>query len=131
MELLAQPYPECSIRAGPGYIRADIGSGTSSEIQDCYRRAAEIALGHRFLRVLIVGVGENDAHSHLAARDIIIALHQLGVPAGFKMAFVPKSDVTLNGYRHAEIEANNRGLRAKVFQDEKEAARWLTEAELH
>lgn len=127
MELLAQPHPECSICEAGGYIRADVGSGTPSEIQGCYRRAADIARAHNFRRVLIVGVGEDDAHSHLAARDIVIALHQLGVPAGFKMAFVPRTDVTLNGYRHAEIEAKNRGLRAKVFLDEEAAIRWLAE----
>lgn len=112
-------------------MRAYVGAGSMNEVQECYRNVATVALEHKFQRVLIVGVGTDHSHSHLAARDVVIALHVIGVPAGFRIAFVPRSDVTLNGYRHAEIEAQNRGLRARVFHDEEDAIRWLTEREVH
>lgn len=128
---LAQPHPDCSVHHVGEYVRAYVGSGSPAQIQECYRTLATIALEHKFLRVLVVGIGEDDSHSHLAARDVVIALHVIGVPAGFKMAFVPKTDVTLNGYRHAEIEASNRGLRAKIFPSEEDAVRWLTDPEIH
>src|SRR5688572_21942703 len=128
---LAQPHPDCTVHHEGAYVRAYVGSSRSTEIQECYRAVATIALEHKFTRILVIGVGEQDAHSHLAARDIVIALDVIGVPAGFKIAFVPKTDVTLNGYRHAQAEAMKRGLRAQVFRDEAEAIVWLTEPDLH
>jgi hypothetical protein len=128
---LAQPHPECSIHQAGEYVRADVGSRRAEEIQECYRTAVTVALEHKFQRMLVIGVGTVDSHSHLAARDAVIAMHVIGVPAGFRIAFVPKSDVTLNAYRHAEIEAQSRGLRAKVFEHEEDAVRWLIGHELH
>jgi hypothetical protein len=128
---LANPHPECAVHQVGEYIRAHVGSGTASELQECYRTLASLALKHKFTRVLIVGLGKGDAHAHLAARDVVIALSVIGVPAGFKIAFVPTTSETLNGYRHAEIEAANRGLRAKVFNDEAEAIGWVSAPDLH
>ena len=128
---LAQPHPDCTVHHEGAYVRAYVGSGHSTHIQECYRAVANIALEQKFTRILVIGIGTEDAHSHLAARDIIIALDVIGVPAGFKIAFVPHTDVTLNGYRHAEAEAAKRGLRAKVFRTEAEALLWLTEPDLH
>lgn len=128
---LANPHPECVVHHAGEYIRAHVGSGTATEVQECYRTVASLALEHKFTRVLIVGIGKRDAHAHLAARDIVIAVSVIGVPAGFRMAFVPMSTETLNGYRHAEIEAAQRGLRAKVFDTEDDAVAWLTAPEVH
>jgi hypothetical protein len=88
-------------------------------------------LERRVSQILIVGVGEDHAHSHLAARDALIAIAEIGVPAGFKVALVPRTSATLNGYRHAELEGQRRGLRAKVFKSEAQAIRWLAEPEVH
>ena len=128
---LAQPHPDCTVHHEGAYVRAHVGSGRSTQIEECYRTVANVAAQHKFTRILVVVLGTENAHSHLAARDIIIALDVIGVPAGFKIAFVPKSDVTLNGYRHAEAEAMKRGLRAQVFGAEAEAVRWLTDPDLH
>lgn len=128
---LANPHPECVVHHAGEYIRAHVGSGTATEVQECYRTVASLALEHKFTRVLIVGIGKRDAHAHLAARDIVIAMSVIDVPAGFRMAFVPMSTETLNGYRHAEIEAAQRGLRAKVFDTEDDAVAWLTAPEVH
>jgi len=128
---LAQPHPDCTVHHEGAYVRANVGSGRATEIQDCYRTVANIALEHKFTRILVVGLGTEDSHSHLAARDIIIALDVIGVPAGFKIAFVPKTDVTLNGFRHAEAEAIKRGLRAQVFPTEADAIVWLSGPDVH
>jgi hypothetical protein len=131
MQLLAQPHPDCPVHDAGDYVRANVGSGSPHEIQECYRTLATVVLQHKRNRVLIVGLGGQDAHTHLAARDIVIALDVIGVPTGFKIAFVPKSDVTLNGFKHAETEAARRAVRAKVFHDEASALRWLLEPDLH
>ncbi len=100
------------------------------EIQECYRTLATLALEHKFNRALVVGVAADDPVNHLAARDAVIALHVIGVPAGFRLAFVPHTPETLNAFRHAEIEAAARG-RVKVFAGETDAVRWLTAEEIH
>ena len=128
---LARPHPECTISQVEDGIRAYVGGRSAAEVQECYRTMAALTLQDKFRRALVVGAGEGDPHAHLAARDVVIAFDVIGVAAGFKIAFVPRSDATLNSYRHAEIEAEKRGLRAKVFRDEQEAVRWLTERELH
>jgi hypothetical protein len=128
---LARPNPECSVRQEGEYIRADVGSGSPDEVQECYRTLAALALEHKFTRVLVVARGDDDAHSLLAARDMVIALHVIGVPGAFKIAFVAADDATRNGFRHAEVEAVNRDLRAKVFDYEHDAVRWLTAADIH
>ena len=128
---LSSPHPECSVDHVGQYIRARVGHGRKDEVEECYRTLASLALQHKFNRVLLVGVGAGEPHAHLAARDVVIALSVIGVPAGFKIAFVPTTDATRNGYRHAEIEAANRGLRARVFDDEQRAIGWLTQPDLH
>ncbi|HEY5899333.1 MAG TPA: hypothetical protein VIV54_17325 [Burkholderiales bacterium] len=128
---LAKLHGECSVDQVDGYIRAHIGRGSTAQVEECYRTLASIALQHKFDRVLVVGLGAGEPHAHLAARDIVIAFSVIGVPAGFKLAFVPTTDATRNGYRHAEIEASKRGLRAKVFGSEEEAVDWLTQPDVH
>lgn len=127
---LARLHPECKIDHAGQYVRADVGDGSSEEVQECYRTLASLALEHKFTRVLVVGIGQ-DSQSHLTARDVVIAFDVLGVPAGFKVAFVAKSDATLNGFKHAEFAANERGLRARVFRDEGAAVEWLTAPDVH
>lgn len=128
---LAQPHPECTVVHEGRYIRALVGGGHVDQIQECYRTLATLALEHKFTRALVVGVAADDPVNHLAARDAVIALHVIGVPAGFRLAFVPHTPETLNAFRHAEIEAAARGLRVKVFAGEAEALRWLTAEEIH
>lgn len=127
---LARPHPDCKIDHAGQYVRADVGDGRAIEVQECYRTLAGLALEHKFTRVLVVGIGQ-DSHSHLTARDVVIAFGVIGVPAGFKVAFVAKTDATLNGFKHAEYAAKERGLSAKVFRDEDAAIEWLTQPELH
>jgi hypothetical protein len=127
---LRSPHPDCGVdQVGP-VLRARVGTGTKSQTQECYGAIAALALQHKFDRVLVVGAG-SDAHAHLSARDAVVAFAEIGVPAGFRIAFVATSDATLNGYRHAEIEARNRGLRARVLNDETQAIAWLTEPDVH
>ena len=127
---LANPHPECVVEHVGQVIRARIEGGTSAQIRDCYGALASMALQHKFSRVLVVGAA-GDPHAHLGARDAVVALAEIGVPAGFRIAFVGTTDAALNGYRHAEIEARNRGLRVKVLANEPQAIAWLTEPDVH
>ena len=127
---LASPHPQCAVDHVGQVIRARVEGGTSSQIQECYQALASLTLQHKFDRVLIVGTG-GEPRAHLGARDAVVAFGEIGVPAGFRLAFVATSDATLNGFRHAEIEARNRGLRVRLLRDEAQAIAWLTEPELH
>ncbi len=128
---LARPPEECRVSLHGPYARAYVGVGTPAEIVECYETLGTVVLRHKLQRVLVVGIGAEHSHAHLGARDVVMAMHEVGLPTGFKIAFVPRSDATLNGYRHAEFEARQRGIRAAVFKDEDEAVKWLTENEPH
>jgi len=128
---LARPHKDCLVVHEGEFVKAVVGPGSSTEVFDCYRALVEMAVKHKYERALVIGEADDDPLHHLAARDGIIALHKIGVPAGFKIAFVPRTAETLNGYRHAELEAKQRGIRARVFRDHEEAIRWLTEPEKH
>jgi hypothetical protein len=128
----SQSAGDCFIRQVGDYLRATVGPELfPDQVEECYRALATRVLEQKLVRVLVVGVGEDHPHSHLAARDALIAMAEIGVPVGFKLAFVPRSDATLNGYRHAEAEARERGIRARVFENEAQAIRWLTEPDVH
>jgi hypothetical protein len=127
----AAPHPDCTFRQEGEYLHAQVGAAGAGEIRECYQALASLVIEHRFERVLVLGVGEQHAHSHLGARDLVVALHEIGVPAGFRIAMVPKSDATLNAFRHAELAARERGMRVLVFREEAHAVRWLTQPELH
>ena len=123
---------DCFIRQVGDYTRATVGPNLEpEEVEECYRALATQVLEQRLTRILVVGVGEDHPHSHLAARDALIAMSEIGLPVGFKIAFVPRSGATLNGYRHAELEAQERGIRAQVFESEAEAIRWLAAPDVH
>lgn len=123
---------DCSFRKVGDYLRAEVGARLGAhEVEDCYRVLATVVIEHRQSLVLVVGVGAEHPHSHLSARDALIAMHEIGVPAGFRIAFVALSDATRNSYLHTELEARKRGIRAHVFEREDDAVRWLIHPELH
>jgi hypothetical protein len=128
---LAQPHPACEIVHAGQYVRADVGSGSAEETHECYRTIATLVLQQKYERALVVGLAHDDPINHLAARDIVIALHVVGVAAGFKLALVPRTEPTLNGFKHAESEGRLRGMRVQIFDTEAEAVRWLTEPDKH
>lgn len=128
---LARPHSECTIVQEQGFVRATVGSGGAEGRQECYRTLAVLLVQQKFDRALIVGLAQDDPIYHLAARDLVIALHVIGTAAGFKLAMVPRTDPTLNGFKHAEVEGQMRGLRVKVFSEEAQAIRWLREPDQH
>ena len=128
---LAQPHPDCTISHEGRYVRAIVGPGSARQIQECWRTIAALALENKFSRALVVGTAAGEPLAQLAARDAVIALHEIGVPAGFKLAFVARTSEALNAFLHAEIAAEARGLRVKVFRDEAAATRWLAAEEVH
>lgn len=131
MQPLSPSPANCSVHEADGHARVDVGGAAPGEVHECYRTVVRLVLRHKFQRVLLIGIAEVDPDSHFVARDVIIALDLIGVPAGFKIAFVPKSDASLDAYREAEMEAKTRGLRAKLFNSEKQAIRWLTAVDQH
>ena len=83
---------DCSFRKVGDYLRAEVGARLGAhEVEDCYRVLATVVIEHRQSRVLVVGVGAEHPHSHLSARDALIAIHEIGMPAGFRIAFVALS----------------------------------------
>ena len=117
---------DCKVEQRDGYVHAYVGSKYLDEIRECYAHIAALAAEHRYARLLIVGDDAFNPASHLAIRGLVIALSAAGVPAGFRLALVPRAEASVEGYRHAEFEGSQRGLAVKVFELEEDASGWLT-----
>jgi hypothetical protein len=61
----------------------------------------------------------------LAGRDSLRAIALAGVPPGFRLAFVALSSDMIAIYDAAVVEAGRRGIQARRFRTEEEAAAWL------
>jgi hypothetical protein len=117
---------DCSVDAKDGYVHAYVGCKALDEIRECYAHIAALAAQHRYVRLLIVGDDAHNPVSHLAVRGLVVALSAVGVPAGFRLALVARAESCIDGYRQAEFEGSTRGLAVRVFEQEADAAGWLT-----
>ena len=119
------PSAACKVEHRDGYVHAYVGSKYLDEIRECYAHIAALAVQHRYARLLVVGDDAYNPVSHLAIRGLVSALSAMGVPAGFRLALVPRAEAALDGYRQAEFEGSQRGLAVKVFDTEDDACGWL------
>src|SRR5687767_652992 len=88
---IAQPPPDCNVVDEGRYVRAYVGPPHLDDIYACYHYITTLMLTHGYERVLVVGDSAHDPISHLAARDAVVALSKIGVPAGFRLALVPRA----------------------------------------
>lgn len=115
----------CDIGEAPYFLHCVVGPGQPHEIQDCYRTLANECLLRRGKSLLIVGAGGNDSFVHLAGRDSLRALALAGVPPEFRLALVAASADMIAIYDAAVVEATRRGIQARRFRAEDDAAAWL------
>ena len=115
----------CDIQRKDGRLRALVGPGLATEVQDCYRSLAGACLQGGCRRVLVLGHSTIDSFYHLALRDALRSIALAGVPADFRLALVAKSPMLIAVYDAAVVEAGRLGLDARRFITEEEAERWL------
>lgn len=118
--------PCCEIGEEAHYLRCRVRPGQTHEVQDCYRTLAAECLVRKGKSLLIVGVGGSDSLVHLAGRDALRALSLAGLPPGFRLALVAESADMGPIYDSCLGEAAQRGIQARRFPTESEAAAWLT-----
>jgi hypothetical protein len=117
----------CEIVQEEHYLRGVIGPGLAQSIQACYHELFHACVQRDCRRVLVIGKSKWDAFSHLAARDALRSIVLAGLPARFRIAFVPTTAALIAVYDAALVEAWRLGIEAKRFPEEAEAARWLAE----
>jgi hypothetical protein len=115
----------CDIRQHRQWLRARVGPGLADEVQECYRALANECLTRQCERVLVLGVSQFDAFDHLAGRDALRSLALVGVPRGFRLAFVALTPDLIAVYDAAVLEAERLRIEARRFVDEADAERWL------
>jgi hypothetical protein len=108
-------------------VRASVGPGLASEVQERYRTIANECLQKQATRALILGRASVDAFHHLALRDALRAMSVAGLPAGFRIALVAETPDLIAVYDAAVVEAGRCGIDARRFQSAEEAERWLAE----
>ena len=115
----------CQIEHQPEWLRATIGPGLATEVQECYRAVAMECLHNGCHRVLIVGRSSFDPTAHIAGRDALRSIALAGPPAGFRLALVALTSDLVDIYDDAVLDADRRGIDARRFGTEAEAERWL------
>lgn len=115
----------CEIEHQPSWLRATIGPGLATEIQECYRSVAMECLHGSCHRVLIVGRSSFDATAHIAGRDALRSLALAGAPEGFRLALVALTPDLEGIYDDAVLDADRLGIEARRFGSAAEAERWL------
>ncbi len=108
-------------------VRASVGPGLASEVQERYRAIVNECLRQQAPRALIVGGASVDAFYHLALRDALRAMSVAGVPPRFRIALVAETPDLIAIYDAAVLEAERCGIEARRFQTPEEAERWLNE----
>lgn len=117
----------CEIAMGESHLRALVGPGLAPSVQECYHELFNVCVQRRCQRVLVIGRSKWDPFFHLAARDALRSIALAGLPAGFRIAFVPLTAGLIAVYDAAVVEAARLGIAARRFADEADAARWLAE----
>jgi hypothetical protein len=108
-------------------LRASVGPGLASEVQERYRAIAYECLQQHCTRVLVMGRASVDAFHHLALRDAVRSMSVAGLPAGFRLALVAETPDLIAVYDAAVVEAGRCRIEARRFQTAEEAERWLAE----
>jgi hypothetical protein len=108
-------------------VRASVGPGLASEVQERYRTIINECLQQQATRALIVGRANVDAFNHLALRDALRSMSVAGLPPEFRIALVAETPDLIAVYDAAVVEAGRCGIVARRFKTVEEAERWLGE----
>lgn len=93
----------------PGYIRAEFGHGTTTEIGTLFRALAVACIEKQFARVLIIA-GDDDPAGERALRDALTMMVLAGVANGFRLALVTALPRVQYTYRNAQRDFTAAGI---------------------
>jgi len=108
----------------PGYLRAQFGFGTTTEIAELFRALAVTCVHKQIARVLIIA-GDHDPAGEQALRDALTVMVLAGIPPDFKLALVAVTERVEVTYRNAQRDLCAAGVTARLFSSEDDATRWL------
>jgi len=93
----------------------------------CYGyQAFGMLCAERRVRAALVRTGDEDPEGHYALRDILVTLARVaGIPLGFPLAFVARSDEIAAVCRTMQNELTQLGCALGVFRAERQAQEWL------
>jgi len=93
----------------------------------CYGyQAFGMLCAERRVRAALVRTGGEDADGHYALRDILVTLARVaGIPLGFPLAFIARSDEIAEVCRTMQNELTPLGCELGVFRAERQARQWL------
>jgi hypothetical protein len=112
-----------------GFLRAEFGPGTATEIDELFRELAVVCVQKQYRRVLVVA-GDDDPAGESALRDALTVMVLAGIPSDFKLALVAPSDRVEFTYRNAQRDLCAAGITTRVFEREPEARAWLESADV-
>jgi hypothetical protein len=119
--------PESYIRQVDGHLFVDSGRGTATELAAIYRDFAVLCIEKQIRRVL-VKPGDDDPAGERCLRNALTTMVLAGLPSEFKMALLAETARIAARYRDTERDLCAAGVKAKMFDSEPAAARWLAGA---
>ena len=127
----AQPQPPRipQLMQRSGYVRAEFGPGSVTEISALYRALAVLCVEKRISRVLVIA-GDDDPAGEHALRDALLVLMLAGLPPSFKLALVAGTPQVAVTYRKAQCDLCAAGVTTRLFESEPAATRWLESSDV-
>jgi len=107
-----------------GYVRAEFGPGSVTEISALYRALAVLCVEKQISRVLVIA-GDDDPAGEHALRDALLVLMLAGLPPSFRLALVAGTPRVAATYRNAQCDLCAAGVTTRLFESEPAAMQWL------
>lgn len=107
-----------------GYLRAEFGYSTATEIAELYRALAVTCVQRQIARVLIVA-GDDEPAAETSLRDALTTMILAGIPEDFRLALVIALPRVAWAYGKTRRDLEAAGITTRLFENEEDAARWL------
>lgn len=112
------------LRETPGRLVLEFGPTTPHELGELYRAFAVTCIEKQFRQALILA-GDADRAGEQALRVAATIMLLAGIPRDFRLALVAASAEVAAAYRKAPGDLCAAGVAARLFDSERDAARWL------
>jgi len=112
------------LRETSGCLVLEFGPTTPHELGELYRAFAVLCIERQFRQAMILA-GDADRSGERALRVAVTMMLLAGIPRDFRLGLVAASPEVAAAYRAAPGDLCAAGVAARLFDSERNAARWL------
>ena len=115
---------ERRLREASGCLVLEYGPSSAQELGELYRDFAVLCVEKQYRQALVLA-GEDRRAGEQALRCAVTMMLLAGIPRDFRLALVAASTQVAAAYRLAQRDLCTVGVAARMFDSERDAARWL------